>query len=152
MYKGTKCPFSLSTFELLNEIYLLVKNFKTSFGPQYRCFLMNLDPTGHPEVSYEQSSKAIALLFGGFAQSDSIDTIRQHFDGPASHTSGELVFQGVSRTSDSIPQPHRMVILKRKTVHLTDISSRLGQHRSLKSTPLVMSCVLFIVALCVRPG
>lgn len=55
---------------------------------------MNLEPIGHPEVSYAQSSKAIALLFGGYAQSDSIDTVRQHFGVPASHTSGGPVSQG----------------------------------------------------------
>lgn len=26
---------------------------------------MNLEPIGHPDASYEQSTKAFALLFGG---------------------------------------------------------------------------------------
>lgn len=44
--------------------------------------------------------------------------------------------QEISRTGDSMQQPHCVVILKYKTVPLMELSPELGQHRSLRATPI----------------
>ena len=117
-----------------------------SFGPQYRCLLMNLEPVGYPEVSYEQSTKAFALLFGGRTRSDSTHPVRQQLGFPgmfskASLTARRPISQGVrgNQWQHSTATPHGPFGVEK--AHLTDIPSDWGQHRSLKSTPLDSYCV-----------
>lgn len=113
---------------------------------------MNLESIGHPQISPEPSTKAIASFFGGFTLSDCI--IRRPLGFPGMFSKAYLLHLEVPSPRESVEpgtafSSHTAWSFwsKKKTVPPTDFSSDLGQHRSLRWTPIGVSCWYWVVSL-----